>query len=902
MIASIIVAVKDRYRAACCLFVLFLMQICPIFGQYGNHYNIWYFGFNAGFDFSTFPPQSIPGSQISKNRPSAVWCDASGKLVLYTDGMTVWNGQNVVIATGPELGGLDSAADVLIMPLPERPDEFYIFISPYYESVNQNRQIHYARIDMKANGGVGAVVEKGVLGGPHVGPAMTGVISCRTDKNWFIYHDVIGPVHVYRVHPSGLIKHATYDVPYHGWYYSMKYNARSGFLTLAAEDGILLNKFDANTGVLTVYEFISLSPPDTGGYYYRIHEFSLSGRYLHILQVRLSEGEEEFKPNVHWGVVQVDLTVTPPSKIPQTAMVLGEYRTIVEPLIPYIRVIPYRSFGDFQLAPDGKIYITMYNHDSLSVINYPDNRGLLCDFRSNAVYLQHGVCASNFPHNLQILDYIPLDTPEILLLHEGDVCDTVSSFHYTLRNYNSIIPYDYYWTIDGKPLPDTGEVLTVHGRTGRVCIHLRYYDQCDIAVIRFEDSACYTIDYPLPVEIVVKQPFELRCDSVLHPLIVSGVHGYPPYEYAILGGQFTRDSAFFHLRSGEKYQIVVRDSRGCTDTLVYRVEAVPPLQITEVRTEKEYCNLKNGKISVSADGVGPFSYSLDGVRYFTTPVFEHLSSGEYTVYVRDSFGCVKSTEVYVGEHSLIDYLQIHTTLDSCSAAKGTIAWSVSNPSLEVQAELNGQHPSNDAQFTNLPAGRYNLRLYDALGCMVDTLIEVDATPPVRIESIDLEELKCFDTETGVSISVSGGIPPMHVSFDRNAYQPYEERYILSTGYHLLTVIDAIGCRADTSFEIHAREEGCEIFKPTAFTPNGDGQNDVFRILYGEGLEGYYQEFKIFNRWGELVFSAPEESALDTGWDGTYRGEDAPVGVYCYIAIAHLNGKIVRIKGDVTLIR
>jgi len=526
----------------------------------------------------------------------------------------------------------------------------------------------------------------------------------------------------------------------------------------------------------------------------------------------------------------------------------------------------------------------------------------LCDFQANAVYLQHGVGASKFPNNLQILDYIPLDTPEVLLLHDRDVCDTVSTFHFTLRNYNPIIPHEYTWTIDGIPLIDSTEVLTVHRRTGRVCVHVRYFDQCDIEVVRLEDSACYTLDFPLPVEIVVKQPFEKRCDTVFHPLIVSGVHGYPPYEYAILGGQFTRDSVFHQLQSGENYQIVVRDSRGCMDTLEYRVKAVPALQITGVRTEKEYCNLKNGKISVMAEGIRPLSYSLDGVRYFSTSVFEYLSSGEYTVYVRDSFGCIRTIDVRVDAHSLKDYLQIHTTLDSCNAAKGSVSWSITDPSLEVQAELNGQHPTNATEFTNLAAGMYSLRLYDALGCTIDTLIEIDATPPVRIESIDIEGLNCFDTSTEVSISVSGGTPPMQLSFDRNAFIPFEQRHTVSVGNHLLTIVDAIGCRADTSFEIHAREEGCTIFKPTAFTPNGDGQNDAFRILFGEGIEGYYLEFKVFNRWGELVFSAPEGSALDTSWDGTYKGKDAPVGVYCYLAVVQLNGKIVQIKGDVTLIR
>jgi len=86
--------------------------------------------------------------------------------------------------------------------------------------------------------------------------------------------------------------------------------------------------------------------------------------------------------------------------------------------------------------------------------------------------------------------------------------------------------------------------------------------------------------------------------------------------------------------------------------------------------------------------------------------------------------------------------------------------------------------------------------------------------------------------------------------------------------------------------------------PSAFTPNGDGLNDVFRPV---GLK--YQrlvDFRIFNRWGEVVFSTANAKE---GWDGTFKGTPQDAGVYLYnVVVAKPDGTNKVYKGDVTLIR
>ncbi|MBV6460528.1 MAG: hypothetical protein HJHJAOHD_00643 [Flavobacteriales bacterium] len=86
--------------------------------------------------------------------------------------------------------------------------------------------------------------------------------------------------------------------------------------------------------------------------------------------------------------------------------------------------------------------------------------------------------------------------------------------------------------------------------------------------------------------------------------------------------------------------------------------------------------------------------------------------------------------------------------------------------------------------------------------------------------------------------------------------------------------------------------------PTAFSPNGDGQNDVFSVLGTKYVQSI--ELRVYNRWGQQVFYTNEK---EQGWDGTFKGQPAPTGVYAYTLVATLtNGEVITKKGNVTLKR
>lgn len=89
-----------------------------------------------------------------------------------------------------------------------------------------------------------------------------------------------------------------------------------------------------------------------------------------------------------------------------------------------------------------------------------------------------------------------------------------------------------------------------------------------------------------------------------------------------------------------------------------------------------------------------------------------------------------------------------------------------------------------------------------------------------------------------------------------------------------------------------------LFYPTAFTPNRDGLNDTFKV-FGQFVAAF--EMKIFNRWGELMFTTDDLGG--DGWDGTYRGDVMPEATYVFTAkLKDLAGRSFERSGSVVLLR
>jgi gliding motility-associated-like protein len=121
---------------------------------------------------------------------------------------------------------------------------------------------------------------------------------------------------------------------------------------------------------------------------------------------------------------------------------------------------------------------------------------------------------------------------------------------------------------------------------------------------------------------------------------------------------------------------------------------------------------------------------------------------------------------------------------------------------------------------------------------------------------------------------------------------------LTTITYTLTAYDNNGCKAQDSIIITVLQDCGKQIVPSSFTPNGDGKNDLFRIL--SQYDFNLIDFTIYNRWGQNIFYTTNTSI---GWDGTLSNNTpAEIGVYVYIIRYLCNGAEKMIKGNVTLLR
>ncbi len=146
----------------------------------------------------------------------------------------------------------------------------------------------------------------------------------------------------------------------------------------------------------------------------------------------------------------------------------------------------------------------------------------------------------------------------------------------------------------------------------------------------------------------------------------------------------------------------------------------------------------------------------------------------------------------------------------------------------------------------------------------------------------------------INMSYSYFWTPTH--FFRVSENPDAYGRIQANGYVTLRVSDPFGCYATDSLLI-TPQPCCTVYFPSAFTPNGNGRNDVFRPLY----QGYhnFHNFRITNRWGQTVF---ESTNSEMSWDGKYNGVPQDMGVYYYFVKYDCGGETLTKTGDVTLIR
>jgi gliding motility-associated-like protein len=133
-------------------------------------------------------------------------------------------------------------------------------------------------------------------------------------------------------------------------------------------------------------------------------------------------------------------------------------------------------------------------------------------------------------------------------------------------------------------------------------------------------------------------------------------------------------------------------------------------------------------------------------------------------------------------------------------------------------------------------------------------------------------------------------------FDYDYNTPVVKVHADKSAMVTLEVTNEYGCTSMDSVMLNTKP-CCELYLPSAFSPNGDGKNDLFRIL-NPGRHKL-ESLKVYNRYGQEVFTTSVET---DGWNGSYNGVAQEIGTYQYMVKYKCDDKDTYIKGEVTLVR
>jgi gliding motility-associated-like protein len=376
--------------------------------------------------------------------------------------------------------------------------------------------------------------------------------------------------------------------------------------------------------------------------------------------------------------------------------------------------------------------------------------------------------------------------------------------------------------------------------------------------------------------------------------------------YSILpvGSGIQTSPGFFTGLTAGSYTINVTDANNCVVSTIVTITQNPAIGITSYTSTEPICKGDaNGSLSIAAlGGVSPYVYYLDGGVSNSSGLFTGLIAKFYTITIQDALGCTKDTIVQVTEPTAVGAKFVVTDASCIDSKDGKLFVTGTGGRGGYKYYITpGLNINKSGIFSGLEAGTYTLRVVDTAGCEYTNMFTINPPSNPLNSVITKQDLGCTGkgNEGQATANVSGGTPPYTYVWFTNPAQTTPVATQLYFGSYNLQVTDANGCVIYDTVKIEAGP-CCEIaFIPNAFSPNGDGKNDVFRILSTAAIQ--VQQLDIYDRWGKRVWSTID---YRRGWDGTVDGEQAPLATYQYIFRYKCltDNNTYTKKGDVILVR
>lgn len=438
-------------------------------------------------------------------------------------------------------------------------------------------------------------------------------------------------------------------------------------------------------------------------------------------------------------------------------------------------------------------------------------------------------------------------------------------------------------------------------------------------IVETREGCKDTIESKIEIDVNLKPIIDIQApDGVCVPATVSikGIHQNPDTSTLSWYWNFDNgknsslqnpDSVVYSSPRTYTLQAMVESTNGCKDTATKTLEIypLPPVKINP--SANSVC--KGSPTVLNTTGAANYTWNSDATlscSNCSSPIARPDSTQFYYVTGTSDQGCQASDSVQI---KVVQPFQITATQSADSICKGaTVKLDVSGTDNYTWSPSEGLGTTTGSTVMATPLSTTNYRVIgsDAQNCFKDT-----AYLPIMVFPIPLVDA---GADTSINVGQQLTIMPT-ISSDVSSVVWSPSAGIISSVYpgiivrptettrYIVEVQNAGGCKSSAQKTVYVLCNNANIFIPNTFSPNKDGVNDIF-FPRGTGIFKI-KDFKIFNRWGQMVFHRTNFNANDpaSGWDGTFKGENVMPDVFVYIMeVVCENNVIMQFKGDITLIR
>lgn len=910
--------------------LLFHISICCIAQKEANN---WYFGGYAALNFNSGGPQVLYNSQMLADEGCSSISDKNGNLLFYSNGFFIWN-RNHQRMTDPATGFLSIIGDNdegtqtgVIIPWTGRDSLYFVF------SIGQlGGNLYYSVVNMNRNGGLGEVVQRKILLLAGVCEKLTAVTHCNKTDFWAITHKFNSDeYYAYLINQTGIVTTPVISptgnpiVNTNGmeWEKSMGYlkNSPDGRMLAAAHyiyDYTEITDFNTATGAITNPRKLYSRPAGTiptiqdGNYGV---EFSPDSRFLYV-------SSYYYLPNDTSAIYQFDITQPTEAAIQASRSLITSNSWL-------------NGCYALQLGPDRKIYVALHN-EYLGVINYPNVQGTGCQFVRDAIHLDNGngshVSVFGLPNFIQSF----FNDPLIAL---GN-CQ-FSNISFSLQNTIGIssVLWDFGDPASGPNNTSTSftptHIFTQPGQY-QVKTILYHINGCGADTIyKIVHAGIFQVFLGTDTTICQGDTLKLKMNIPNGGNVWSNgstdtvLKVYQTGTYWVrvgLGDCTASDTISVTVRalpafslgndqlicSGQSVNLspnptpanvtYLWNTGASTSTITTTIDGTYCLQVTENGFGCKYRDSVNIQfktlpnytlgpdISICEKDTAIFNATVAGATGYiwntgaSSPSIKAYQSGTYWADVLKD-GCAFRDRVALTVKPLpVVNLGNDTTL--CES--NTLLLDAGNPGSQYLWQDNSSQQTLNVARPNI----YNVRV-TMNGCISkDTIIiKYDYKP---IFTLGNDQPICDGQTISLQPKINNNAVTVNYLWSNGSTNTALP--ITGEGTYSLQLSNYCGAKTD---DILVYKGVCKLYVPSAFTPNNDGLNDIFKAGYGENVTNFKME--IYNRWGQKIFTS---NSINKGWDGRLNGIIQPHGAYVWLIHYTVAGDLKEyfLKGVVNLIQ